>query len=305
MLFLIPIPYIIFGPGAAVDLGKAIVVPGHTAPPGRFYLTDVALLPGRPGFYAIAKILPGFEIIHRRELVPPNMSDRDLDLELLDAMRESQTNAQIVAERAAGLRVKVTSYFVVLRTLPRSPATRCFARGDKISQVQGQPLRDPGYLAAATTAKPPGTVFALTLTRNGQQHNVNCRTFRYGGKARFGVTGSFRTEAYSLPVHVKYRLRNINGSSAGLMFALQIYRTITGRDISGGRDVAGTGVLTSDGAVQPIEGAREKVQAAIKARAGIFFVPQRNYADIRGTSGIRVVPVKSFNDALRALQDSQ
>ncbi len=232
------------------------------------------------------------------------MSDRDLDRELVDAMRESQTDAQIVAERAAGLPVKAASTFIVIRTVRGSPAARCFRHGDNISQVNGQSLRDAGYLAEVTTAKPPGTVFALTVARHGQRRLIRCQTFRYQGKARFGVTGSFQTQAYALPVHVKYHLPNINGSSAGLMFALQIYRTITGRDISGGQDVAGTGVLTPDGTVQPIEGAREKVRAAMRAHAQIFLVPRPNYAAIRNTPKIRVVPVGSFHDALAALQTS-
>ena len=159
------------------------------------------------------------------------MSDRDLDHELVDAMRESQTNAQIVAERAAGLKVLATSYFVIIKTVPRSPGSRCFRPGDKISRIDGSDLRNQGMLAAMTTAKPPGTVFELTLTRKGQRRAVACPTFRFKGKPRFGVTGSYQTETYALPVHVQYRLPNINGSSAGLMFALQIYRTITGRDI--------------------------------------------------------------------------
>jgi Lon-like protease len=245
--------------------------------------------------------LPGFEIIRRRELVPPTISDRDLDNILVDAMRESQTNAQIVAERAAGLKVLVSSSFVVIQTVPRSPAARCFQRGDKIMKVNGQALHDAGQLPAVTTAKPPGTRFTLMLARNGHRLTVVCPTFRYKGKARFGVTGSFQTEAYSLPVHVQYKLPNINGSSAGLMFALQIYRTLKGVDLSAGRDVAGTGVLTAEGKVQPIEGAREKVRAAIKAHAEIFLVPKSNYNDIRGTAGIRIIPVATFGEALHSL----
>jgi PDZ domain-containing protein len=216
-------------------------------------------------------------------------------------MRESQTNAQIVAERAAGLPVKASSSFVVIKTVPHSPGARCFERGDKIGAVNAQTLRTAGQLAAVTTSKPPGTRFSLTLMRKRHRTVVVCPTFSYKGKARFGVTGSFQTEAYFLPVHVQYRLPNINGSSAGLMFALQIYRTIKGLDISAGRDVAGTGVLTADGSVQPIEGAREKVRAAIKARADIFLVPKSNYADIKGTTGIRIIPVATFGEALRAL----
>ncbi len=303
-LFFIPIPYIIFGPGAAVDLNRAIVVPGHTPPPGRFFLTDVDLLPGRPAYYVWAKVLPGYEIIRRRELIPPSMSDRDLDNALVDAMRESQTNAQIVAERAAGLKVIATSYFVIVKTLQHSPGARCFQAGDKISRINGRELNDQGMLAAVTTAQPAGTTFALTLKRKGAERVITCSTFHYRGKARFGVTGSFQTETYSLPVHVHYRLSNINGSSAGLMFALQIYRTIVGRDIANGRDIAGTGVLAPDGTVSAIEGEREKVRAAVKAGAVVFFVPKQNYAAIKDTPRIHVVPVATFQEALRALESS-
>jgi len=301
VLFLWPIPYIIFGPGAAVDLNHAIVVPDREPPAGRFYLTDVNLLPGRPAYYLIAHVMPGFEIIRRRELVPPSMSDRDLDNALVDAMQQSQTNAQIVAERAAGLKVLATSYFVVVRIIARSPGSRCLRVGDKISRIDGKALEDQGMLATVTTSRPAGTVFALTVKRTGRQLSVRCTTFEYRGKPRFGVTGSFQTETYALPVRVTYKLPNINGSSAGLMFALQIYRTITGRDIARGHDVAGTGVLAADGSVSAIEGAREKVRAAIKAHADIFLVPKANAAAIAGTRGIFVLPVSSFDEALRAL----
>ncbi|HLW37430.1 MAG TPA: S16 family serine protease [Candidatus Eremiobacteraceae bacterium] len=301
VLCFLPIPYIIFGPGAAVDLSRAINVPGHTPPPGHFYLTDVDVLPGRPIFYIAAKLLPGFEIIRRSDLVPPTVSDRDLDRQLFDAMRESQMNAQIVAERAAGLPVKARSYFVVIKTVPGSPGSRCFRPGDRISKIGGKAVQDPDALARATTSRPPGTAFALVLTRSGKQQATSCPTFSYRGKARFGMTGQFLTEAYRLPVHVTYTLPNINGSSAGLMFALQIYRTLTGHDIGAGKDIAGTGVLGTDGTVLPIEGAREKIRAAIKSGAVVFLVPVQNYDEIRNTPGIRVVAVKSFADALRAL----
>jgi PDZ domain-containing protein len=305
ILFLIPIPYIIFGPGAAVDLDKAVTVPGHAPPPGRFYLTDVDLLPGRPFFYLAAKVLPGFEIIRRRELVPVGVSDRQLNVALVDAMTQSQTNAQIVAERAAGLPVKTRSSFVVTQTIKRSPGARCFRVGDQITSVNGQPLQSPLTLPVVTSSKPAGTTFVLGVTRGSASSRVACSTFRYLGKARFGITGSFQTEAYSLPVHVVFHVPNINGSSAGLMFALQIYRTLTGRDISSSVDVAGTGVLSSDGTVGPIEGAREKVRAATRAKAQIFFVPVSNYADIKDTPHIRVIPVRSFAGALAALQKAQ
>ena len=304
-LFLIPIPYIIFGPGAAVDLTRAITVPGHLSPPGRFYLTDVDLMPGRPFFYAIAKVLPGYEIIRRQELVPPNVSDRQLNIALIDAMTESQTNAQIVAERAAGLPVRSRSSFVVTRIVPRSPGARCFRLGDQIDAVDGKTLQSASTLPDTTTSKPLGTKFRLRVRRGRASVAVDCVTFLFRGKPRFGITGAFQTEAYALPVHVVFHIVNINGSSAGLMFALQIYRALTGKDIASGANVAGTGVLSADGSVGPIEGAREKIRAATRARAQIFIVPASNYADIKGTPNIRVIPVRTFQAALDALQKSQ
>jgi Lon-like protease len=303
-LFLVPIPYIIFGPGAAVDLNQAVTVPGHVPPPGRFYLTDVNLIPGRPFFYAVAKMFPGYEIIRRRQLVPPNVTDRQLNRALIDAMTESQTNAQIVAERAAGLQVKARSSYVVTQTVARSPGARCFRVGDQINAINGELLKNAQTLPQATAAKPVGAKFVLGLTRSGKNLTLTCTTYRFRGASHFGVRGTFQTEAFSLPVHVTFHVPNINGSSAGLMFALQIYRTLTGKDISSGADVAGTGVLSADGTVGAIEGAREKIRAATRAHARIFFVPTSNYWDIKNTPHIRVIPVGTFQAALAALQKS-
>jgi Lon-like protease len=287
-----------------VDLNQAVTVPGHVPPPGRFYLTDVNLIPGRPFFYAVAKVLPGYEIIRRRELVPPNVSDRQLNRALIDAMSESQTNAQIVAERAAGLHVRARSSFVVTQTVRGSPGARCFRIGDKINAINGRLLTNAQTLPQATAAKPAGTRFVLGLARGGKNLTLTCTTYHFRGAAHFGVTGTFQTQAYSLPVHVTFHVPNINGSSAGLMFALQIYRTLTGKNISSGANIAGTGVLSADGTVGPIEGAREKIRAAMRAHAQIFFVPTSNFRDIQNTPHIRVIPVSSFQAALAALQKS-
>ena len=102
-LFFIPLPVLVFGPGDAVDLNGLISVPGHSPPPGILFLTDVKVMPGRPAFYLAGKVLPGFEIVPRRDFAG-NADDAQFDRELEDAMKESQKVAQIVAERAASLR---------------------------------------------------------------------------------------------------------------------------------------------------------------------------------------------------------
>jgi PDZ domain-containing protein len=121
-------------------------------------------------------------------------------------------------------------------------------------------------------------------------------------KLRFVMIVSFDPGAYSVPIPLKYDVHDINGSSAGLMFALQIYRMLTAGNLGPARMIAGTGVLELNGQVDPIEGTREKLQAAKRAGATVFLVPKQNYDDIKGTQGIRIIPVGSFADAVKALR---
>jgi PDZ domain-containing protein len=300
-LFYVPLPVLVFGPGDAVDLNGLVSVPDRTPPPGTLYLTDVKVMPGRPAFYLAAKLLPGFEIVSRNEYAG-NENDQQFDRELQDAMQESQTVAQIVAERAAGLPVKTQTTISVVEVRPKMPASRCFHVNDAIVSIDGHAPTGTGSIAAAAGSKPVGSSFALEVERNGKLVSVACETALYNGKPLFGMIVSAQTKLVSLPVRVKYNVKDINGSSAGLMFALQIYRTLTGEPLAGGKKIAGTGVLAEDGTVLPVGGAIEKLRAAMHEGAQIFLVPKTDYASVSGVRGITIFPVTSFDDALRQLR---
>ena len=169
LLFYIRLPYYIFGPGAAVDLNGVIAIAGHSPPPGSLFLTDVNVLPGRPAYFAAAKILPGFEIVKRDDLVPPSMSDAQLDSALVDDMKQSQETAEVVAERAAGLHVPSHAAVVVERIVPKTPAATCLRRSDKIVAVDGKPVTSLGAVTDATKVKPAGSAFDFSIVR-GAEH---------------------------------------------------------------------------------------------------------------------------------------
>ena len=105
-----------------------------------------------------------------------------------------------------------------------------------------------------------------------------------------------------LPVPVKIDAGDVGGPSAGLAFALDIMEEL-GRNVDHGHKVAATGELALDGTVGPIGGVKQKTIGARKADVDVFLVPAgenateaRRYAD-----GLRIVPVKNFPQALRAL----
>jgi len=301
-LFFIPLPFYIFGPGAAVDLNGLMSVPEHSPPPGNLYLTDVTVMPGRPAFYAAAKTLPGFEIVPRSYVAPPDKSERAINQEWIDAMKESQTVAQVVAERAAGYKVGAHEDITIVSTVKGLPAAGCFRPGDRILKMEGKEPSDSDFVSQTTSKRPVGSTFHLSILRKGTVVPVACKTVMYKGKPRFGMTVIPITRAYSLPVHVEFHVRDINGSSAGLMFALQIYRSLTGTVLANGAKIAGTGVLQANGRVTPVGGVKEKVEAARHQGASVFLVPEHDYKDIKDVTGIRIIPVKSFQDALNKLR---
>lgn len=98
----------------------------------------------------------------------------------------------------------------------------------------------------------------------------------------------------------------IGGPSAGLIFALGLIEKATGQNLTGGRNVAGTGTLSASGKVGAIGGVASKMIAARRDGASFFLAPLANCSQIlsaRVPAGLRVVPVSSLSGALSSLKD--
>ena len=85
---------------------------------------------------------------------------------------------------------------------------------------------------------------------------------------------------YDLPVDVTLRTGNVGGPSAGLMFSLAIYDALTPGELTGGKNIAGTGTMDDEGVVGPIGGIRQKLIGARRAGADFFLAPADNCDDV-------------------------
>jgi len=76
-----------------------------------------------------------------------------------------------------------------------------------------------------------------------------------------------------------------------------------GRDVTHGYRVAATGQMELNGAVAPIGGVRQKVVDAHKSDVDVLLVPAGENATLarRYAKHLRVIPVSTFKQALRAL----
>lgn len=109
-------------------------------------------------------------------------------------------------------------------------------------------------------------------------------------------------------VKVALNLADVGGPSAGLLFSLGIVDKLdgdgSGGDLTGGRNIAGTGTITADGTVGAVGGVALKTQAARRDGASVFLVPKAECADAQAElpEGLRLVPVTSLTDAVNALR---
>jgi PDZ domain-containing protein len=112
---------------------------------------------------------------------------------------------------------------------------------------------------------------------------------------------------YDFPFDVSVRLGDdIGGPSAGLMFSLGVYDTLTPGALTGGADVAGTGTINERGHVGPIGGIQQKIAGAADKGATLFLVPPANcneaeHADV-DKDRIRLVKAPTIHSAITSLR---
>ena len=162
----------------------------------------------------------------------------------------------------------------------------------------------------------PGTEVTLGVDRDGQRTDL---TFVTGSRherdaaqglpvdpaeADSAVLGVGLVPEATLPFSVRYKIDDVGGPSAGLMFALATIDLLTPGEMTGGQDIAGTGTISLDGTVGAIGGVRQKVVGAAHDGSAWFLVPEANCAELVGNvpGGLREVPVADLAAARTAVE---
>ncbi|OIJ98801.1 hypothetical protein BIV25_12280 [Streptomyces sp. MUSC 14] len=108
-------------------------------------------------------------------------------------------------------------------------------------------------------------------------------------------------------VKVTLKLADVGGPSAGLLFTLGIIDKLhgdgKGGDLTGGRNIAGTGTIDAEGTVGAVGGVALKTQAARRDGATVFLVPKAECTDAEADlpKGLKLVPVTTLKGAVNAL----
>ena len=296
-------------PDNAHPLADLVQVPSATpdADGGGIYYVDILLKPASLLESYVPYVRPeGSDLIDRAQIVEPGISDqerRKLDFAL---MKASQDVASVVALRQLGYHVKISPGGVrVVAVTSGSHAAGVVRPGDVIVAANGKKVRTRIDLAAVLSRDKPGDTVNITVQRGTKKLTFSIRTTADTRNPKRAIIGVLPIQALSihLPFKIEFNLRKVGGPSAGLAFALELLEK-KGRDVDHGYKVAATGELQLDGSVIRIGGIKQKTIGARKSHVDVFLVPVDgdNARDAkRYAGGLRIIPVKSFQQALRAL----
>ncbi|MFS0778754.1 SepM family pheromone-processing serine protease [Neobacillus sp. 3P2-tot-E-2] len=310
------LPYYVSKPGIAKELAPIIQVADGTEGKGSFMLTTVRM--GRANIYSYveAKLFDYVELYPVEAILHETETQDEYNARQLHMMAGSKLNAIEVAYKKAGYPVEYLYKGVyVVQVVPDMPANGKLLSGDRITQVDGQDFPSSESFIEYVGKKKAGDQVELTITREDKTKTVKVSVEPFKDDPKKIGIGISLVDDKEIIVNPKVTVKTdeIGGPSAGLMFSLEIYDQLMEEDFTKGYKIAGTGTIDPEGSVGPIGGIDQKIVAADKAGAEIFFAPNEkgskdsNYKLAVKTaqeidSKMEIVPVDVIDDAINYLQ---
>lgn len=233
-------------------------------------------------------------------------------------MDTSQQNAIYYSAKKAGLKPQLKYQGVyVMNVQKNSSFYKKLMMGDTIISANSHKFKSTKGFMTYLQKQKLGNKVEITVLRNKKKYNFSGKIVKVKGTGKPGI-GISMVERVKVSVNPETSINagEIGGPSAGLMFTLGCYQNFTGKDLTHGHKIAGTGTIDSTGKVGIIGGVDKKVVAADKAGCEVFFAPtdstgvkksQTNYVVAKRTAKkirtkMKIVPVSNFEDAVNYLQ---
>lgn len=307
--FTVPLPLVETQPGSPTEIAPLVEIEG----------VEVTELHGTASLLTIRQrdqaVFPALLILldddrslsHVEDVFPPGVDRDEYHAAQRERFRRQFEVAAAVGARTAGIDVEIATAVEVLHVLPESSARGMLLPGDIITEVDGEPLEDAAQLQAITEAGSVGDELTLTVLRDGEREEVTATLGSIPGQdePRLGIGIADGVERLELPFDVELREGvRIGGPSAGMMVALTVYDLLSDEDLLAGRDIVGTGTISSNGNVGGVGGIPQKMVAAQEYGADLVLVPQRQLADARAAAsgGLNIVGVSTLDEAIEVLR---
>lgn len=294
------LPYYYSAPGGAEELAPFVNVEGgYKNEEGNLMLTTVLIGKANPYFYVWSQFSDYRHLVPEEQIVGPGETDEDYFHRQEMLMEHSQESAKIIAYKKAGKEVEIEYKGILVTSfIEGMPAEKVLERNDRIVAVEGREVRTVPELNTRIGQREAGEKIALTVVRDGEKQELSVpigvfpEAYGNDGRVGLGILYPVAERQITFEPKVDIDVRKIGGPSAGLMFSLEIYNQLVPEDITKGYRIAGTGTIDEQGNVGRIGGVKQKVMAAHKAGADIFFAPKEGERED-----------SNYNDAVEAAED--
>jgi PDZ domain-containing protein len=305
------LPYVSYEPGTTIDvLGKngdkeIIQVTGHKTYRDDGQLRMTTVLVSTPNarldiFSLMTDWLDPDDAIYPYDSVyAPNTTQEQNTQQGQAEMVDSQQAATAVAEEELGYDV----VHVMVRSVTAGlPAQGHLQKGDELVSIGGRPVGSRTDVQAAIQRAPADQPLRFVVRRGDRDVTTTVTPTLQNGSQIVGIQIGVD---FDHPFDVKVGIDpKIGGPSAGLMFSLAIYDTLTPGSMTGGNTIAGTGTMDEGGHVGPIGGIMQKIVGARNDGAKLFLVPPDNCDEaIQAHNGdMRLVKAVTMHAAARAIK---
>lgn len=304
-------------PGTTEPVNQMITVDGKKdTGKGNFYLTTVQIAQANLAMI-IYSHFNSFSTIYSAEDLMGSMNSTQYDLVNQFYMQTAQNTAVYQAFKQAKMPYELKYDGVyVLDIAKNSTFKNKLQIADTVTEVNGKTFKSNAEMMKYIQSQKVGGDVNIKVTRiDGKDYSFDGKFVKIStGKTGIGISLVDHTEVVSTP-KVKIDAGSIGGPSAGMMFTLEIYNQITGKDLRNGREIAGTGTIEPDGTIGQIGGVDKKIATASKEGAEIFLVPDsgskkaddNNYLAAKEAAkklktSMKIIPVKALDDAITYLE---
>jgi len=311
---LLPVPYVVWTPGATYDLlgadgGKPLVTVANAqtyATTGRLLLTTVGVSAPTARVTLIAALAAYWsssgDALPQAAVYPPNVDSGTLLTQQTAQMGASQEDAVVAAVHTAGL--PVSELPMVTAVSPSGASAGLLQPGDLVTFVDHTQVKTLQQAQDAITSpsRHVGDKVTLTFLRDAKTLQQTIITKASSSAPNVPTIGVDMAMGYTYTPRVSFAVDPaIGGSSGGLMFSLAVLDKLTSDDVAHGRVVAGTGTVAADGTVGDIGGVNEKIAASVRDGATVFVLPRSNCADVVRRPDIDILAVSTLAQAVQAL----
>jgi PDZ domain-containing protein len=323
----VPIPhYLVETPGGVINLRPLVMVDGkEDMQKGSFYLTAVASKKLSLQRLIHAKFFSDFEVIQKEKEVLQGMKSEEYWRMLKYVLDSSENLAIDQAAKLAGIPTTLNFKGVyVVNVEKKSNFYGKLSIGDKITNIDDKFFDSSKEIVDYVRSQKIGKSVKLAFERGNQKIEVSGKLIQMDKSKTPGIgVGISDYTTIETKIPIKINAGEVGGPSGGLMFTLQIYQMLSGKDLRHGKAIAGTGTMEKDGSVGRIGGIDKKVAAANASGVEIFFTPDdkilpewkkkdptlvSNYKEAKraakklGTK-MKIVPVKKIKDAVNYLEN--